>query len=228
MSSFAKRALGLAIALAAASIMPGMTDAAGRQNRYVPVPGYVCSVGQAFQDKVWITRRLDEQGVQHDLHMDWDPKADFLQPHVRALWSIPDARVLDIDDGEVFLDWTIKEDITARGGRPKLSIELATRVRPQPWSTAPFYTKWARGGSRTIESNWSDMRAYARGTDQLYIVLRDRRGAIVHQSPFSPAIFVEGEKAIRAAMARMDMMSAAYRTQCEHVRDISDGDIVVT
>jgi hypothetical protein len=221
----------LAISMLFASTLAVTTGVAtAKQKPYVPTPGYLCTVGKAFNDEVWLTRRIDERGVQHDAHMDWKPRlGDIWQPRVIGLWGSINDRPLDIDSGSLFIEWGIKEDIFPRRSSPlKLSIELATRVRSQLWPRTPFHQPWRRNGSRTIETNWTDLRAYSKGADQLFVVLRDRRGKVFRQAELSPSVFAAGEKAIIEAMARMAAMSADYQKQCEHVTDISDGDIVLT
>jgi hypothetical protein len=72
------------------------------------------------------------------------------------------------------------------------------------------------------------MRAYARGADRLFVILRDRRGRIFQQAALAPAAFADAEAKITTTLARMERMSASFRSECSHENDISDRDIVIT
>lgn len=225
----AKRALGITATLWAMIIGSTTTDAAGRKSQYVPVPGYVCTVGRAFEDEVWIMRRLDEKGVQHDAHMDWKLRGgDIWQPGVNAIWSTDGDRPLEIDDGAVFLQWSPRLPPKSRAPR-KLTIELSTRARAQPWPRALMTSTPGYPSQTTmLMTSWSDMRAYARGADRLFVILRDRRGQIFQQAALAPSAFADAEAKIAAAVARMERMSASFRSECSHENDISDNDIVIS
>lgn len=195
---------------------------------HVPTPGYFCAVGKPFDSDVWITRTLDAEGRQTAISMEWrgrpaGPRYLYWQPRLTGMWNITGPAPLAIDDGTVAIDWPRQENETHK--RDKRRLELTTKARAHFWP--PSVVRSELMEQPHIFVAWSDMAAFADGAERLFLVVRDKRQAIVDQHPLDPAIVADGKRKIERAMAEMERISANFRTKCQ-AGDIEPGDIVVT
>jgi len=224
-SEFAKRT--------PATLLPALLALSGCVNfehpertRDVARRGYECSVGRAFQDSVWFNRTLDEAGQQVAANMEWrGPVGDYSRPRVGVIWTVHGANPIRVQDGVAFISWAR----TAPGpGRPRLvRLELSTNPDGQGWPGAAFAGSYQRFGEYSLDANWSDLAAFARGAPQLIAVLRDREGVIVDQAAIDPALFTRAAGEVAATLERMRVASADFRNQCRRVEDV-EPHIIVT
>jgi len=177
------------VALALASCAPTPRPAPESRPR-----GYDCQAGDGPNGELYLVRKLNADGTKQYDFMRWQPQVG-AGITITAEWpgGIPEPT---LPIGRVTLDWLGSKGSTKE--RAKLLLQLTTYPSTMPIpAIVPQDGKNPYG--RSLLVSWSDMTALARGTNDLYLVLVDRRGAPVDQTRLDPSIFARGEQAIARA-----------------------------
>lgn len=212
------------IALCVAALCLSACAHSNASYRHIPKPGYTCRTGEAYQNGAWGTLTVTPDGQPVEMHWEWSHSQGVFLPKLGLIGSAKGTLSPDPNDGFGVVSW----GMYVPGKRPGLMrLELTNAPDSIYWRETPFATDFARSWNGSVYANWGDLSAFAKGSDKLFAVFRDRNGKVVNRADVNPKTIVEASPLIADVIRNLREQATNYQASCEYTDDL-EPDIVVT
>lgn len=196
--------------------------AAARQDSPRMYADYECGATKTLvAGEIHVVRWLSSAGALSSTVVVWTPRmpSGLL---VTGGWQANPPAPVDFSRGLAMFDQTVGS--SAKRGTPHYRLELRARAEP-PWDGTGFLEgRFAMSDTVRLSADWADVAAMARGAGRLFLVVKDRKGAMLSAQAIDRSAFEGFESAAAKLLTETADMVANYRTRCESIRT---GDIII-
>lgn len=191
-----------------------------------PIVLYSCSAKAELEHgRISTTRWIYSNKTHNDVVMVWYPflgETKKLRTWVR--WDAASSTEVDWKRGLFMADYRIPRRNKKSKAKRGLSMELRVQSS-EPWQgyAAVRGTQKLQDGVR-LSADWSDVRAMAAGSEQLFLIVRDKKFNILDTIDLPKGAFAIPTEDIQRLVNRTKDMTKAPDIECE---DYSDDSIIV-
>lgn len=194
-----------------------------------PKTGYICKINEARPfGIVWVSIRIRD-GERPNGFVNWHAKDDKYQnPRITGTWFMTEDQNFHIDNGYVDVIWRILNiEGKRRDSDDKLKLEFRVDDNERPYGNAQLSSPYQRSdGPFHIRVDWALLAALARGTDQLFLIARDKKNLEKLRIPIDSRIFDRAKPKVVEVMRRIETMIADPQANCDR-HDFSEEDNVM-
>lgn len=167
---------------------------------------------------VRVNRWLDSSGALSSTVVAWTPYSQ-AGPGLRVvgIWQALSPANIDLDRGLAMFDWTDRS-FKRPSARARYTLEL--RVRPDgPWDGyGKIAGNFALHDGVRLSADWADVRAMARGSDRLFLVLKNRKGMAFSNYELPSTMFTGFDDTVQRLLDESAAMTQDFRSSCEYLR----------
>ncbi|MDB5703560.1 MAG: hypothetical protein JWN66_676 [Sphingomonas bacterium] len=216
------------LAILAVTALSLASCATSRRDVAAAAPGYDCSARRSVNGgELSVVRWLEGSGVTTSVVMMWHPRPPGLADvDIVARWEAHPSAEIDLNQGLIMFDRTVRAG-TARMWKSSRQYRLTLRTRPRPpWEgRAVLAGDFQLQDGIRLSADWADVLAMSRGSERLFLVLTDRKGAVIDDRVLDRSVFEGFAPTAEAVLAETRAMAQAFRTRCVL---LDTGDIIVT
>ena len=191
--------------------------------------GYICALSKAGDFGTVSTDIRIRDGEQPIGYIQWDAGNDtYRNPWVTAAWYMSPERTFDISNGYSNVMWHIWDFAgERRNTRKKLQLEFRVDGNPRRYGNARIATEPQRsGGPFHISVEWTTISTLAKGTDELFLVALDEKGAEKTRVAIDPKIYSAAEQEVQPFMREIEVMLADPASRCQR-HDFTEEDSII-
>ncbi len=163
---------------------------------------------------VRVVRWLGPSGALSSTVVLWIPKlpAD-ARLRIMGRWEAHPTAMIDLKRGLVMFDQTVVSP-GSRQRKPRYTIEL--RVQPDgPWDGHGQITgNFELHDGVRLSADWADVEAMSRGADNLFLIVKDRKGRTISTQALQPSLFMGFNATVARMLEETATMSQDFRTRC--------------
>jgi hypothetical protein len=167
---------------------------------------------------VQVNRWLDSSGALSSTVVVWTPYSQ-AAPGLRVvgIWQALSPAKIDLDRGLAMFDWT-DGSFEAQPKNTRYTLEL--RVRPDgPWDGyGKIAGNFALHNGVRLSADWAEIKAMARGSDRLFLILKNRKDMAVSSHELQPTLFTGFEATVQSSLDESAAMAQNYRSRCQYLR----------
>ena len=202
-------------------VVVGCAAPGARIDRRVPSPGYRCTIEESGEfGGISADIEIEDSNPRPHGLITWNARPDFPQSRITGAW-LTRGNKFTIDNG--YLSLQMLNGAIAS----KISVELRAASEPSTIGGSRL-ASGPSGSSDTVNADWNDVAAMARGTTQLYLLARDKKGRIFNRVAIESRLFVRAERPIAIAIEKANQMIADPARLCTRVEDLRDDEIIIT
>lgn len=217
-----KRWLGRGTAICFVLLLTEANAFAARRPVHIAVPGYQCTAGKIHGDESWGTLELDTSGQKRRISVNWrTPYTSAFAPRLSMIFIGSGTANADPRRAALAISLADKASIAARKPR-KRRLELTTDPGGHGWPPRAFAGTLARASDVNLLVSWPDAVALARGSERLFVVMRDKEGAIVTSVEITSADILRGQQQFEHRLGELASMQANYKSHCRFIDDLEE------
>jgi hypothetical protein len=136
-------------------------------------------------------------------------------------WEAHSPATIDFKRGLVMFDQTVV-NLGSRQRKPRYTMELRVQ-RDGPWDGhGQIAGDFALDDGVRLSADWAVVEAMLRGADQLFLIVKDRRGRPISTQALQPTPFMGFNTTVAKMLEETATMARNFRTRCQsnHSQDI--------